>query len=732
MADVMKKQRPGNAEGAFSSPEEVMFRKIKETLFPDNCYKNESGGAPDCIVDLTYEQFLDFHKTYYHPSNSYICLYGKLDIQENLKFIDEEYLSHFDYLEVSSQIETQQPFSEVQSFEYPYSVTEEKENQLYVTYNLAIGQATNKKLTTSIGILEYILLDTPASPLKKALIKEGIGEDVFGVFQTHLKQPIFSIVAKNVAPEDENRFYEIIEETLTDLANNGLDADLIEGALQVKEFDLREGDSRGHSKGLNYFIGSLKSWNYDDTPTNQLKYEHILDFIKEQKDNGYFEGLITEYLLNNTHATKVKLYPKKGLDAQTDKAVIDKLADIKANMSQEEIANCIAETKKFKAFQDEPDTEEMRHSIPILKKEDLEIEPMFPRYHTINKEETTYIVAPIFTNQIGYLSFYFDLEGVDPELIQHMASLVGILGKIDTQNYTYEQLSAHGDKYIGGVEFHIQGMSHFHEEDKNKYFFLVKTKALVEYKNEQLGIFNEIMTKTSFADKERIFEILKEMRSLMQMSLQGSGHQVAVCRLLSNFSPLQAFEEKTRGLDFYHFIENIIDNWDSEGDNFISKMEDAYKLLTNSNRITVGVTVDEEEVNAMIDLVDPIVKDFGKSEIVPTTQKFELSSVKEGLIASGNVNYVAMGYNFKALDYHYRGSMLMLKSILSMDYLWNNVRVKNGVLIYNRVRTHILRLFPFINPKSTWKRTQVYQPRVPPSHHPHSTINGQCKAPHGY
>ena len=306
-------------KGAFSSPEEVGFRKIKEALFPDTTYHNESGGAPEAIVDLTYEDFLAFHKKYYHPSNSYIGLYGDMNIEEVLTFIDEEYLSHFEYQEVDSKVAMQKPFDTPKVVDTYYSVAEDRPNQLYVSANWVVGETVDRELMVGLSILEYLLLETPASPLKKALIKEGIGEDVFGAFQTHLKQPIFSVMAKNVGEENKERFYEVIDTTLHTLVKEGIPKSLLQGALQVKEFELREGDFKGYSKGLLYYIGTMKSWIYDEDPNIYLRYEDLIDSLQAKKDTGYFEELIEKYLLNNSHHVKMMIHPKVGLDAAIEK-----------------------------------------------------------------------------------------------------------------------------------------------------------------------------------------------------------------------------------------------------------------------------------------------------------------------------------------------------------------------------------------------------------------------------
>ncbi|MEG1133304.1 MAG: insulinase family protein [Cellulosilyticaceae bacterium] len=665
-------------KGAFSSPEEVIFRKIKEILFPDTTYANESGGSPEFIPDLSYEDFIGFHKKYYQPSNSYICLYGELDIAKELDFIDKEYLSHFEYQKVDSEINKQQAFDKPVEKSFPYSVSEEKENQLYLSYNFVIGEITDPKLMLSMSILEYLLLDTPASPLKKALIKEGIGEDVFGVFQTHMRQPIFSIIAKNVSPAKKERFYELIDTTLAQIVKQGVPSELLNGALQVKEFGLREGDSRGYSKGLFYFIGCMKTWLYDADPTMYLKYEESLEEMNSLKTSGYFEEVIQKYLLDNKHIAKVELYPQVGLDTQMEEKVTRKLSETKASWTSEEVQAHIEETKTFNAYQNQEDTEEAIQSIPILTKDQLEKEPMFPRFELREDKANKYIVTPIFTNKITYMSWFIDLVGIEDKYMPYLGMLVGMLGKINTKNYSYEALSTYVDENIGGIEYHIQALHNLNHENQSRRMFIVKSKALTDKLDAQLEIMHEVICQTQIEDKVRLLEIIREMKSIMEMGLSGDGHKVASGRVLSHIKHTQRYVEETKGLTFYHFVLDIEKNWEARQDEILENLQNAYAYLNNRLRYTVGLIVDEEAATYSTEKIQAALEQMPEVIVEPLVSGFKQSSIQEGLVYPGNVNYVAMGYNFKADGYAYSGSMQMLKSILSMDYLWTKVRVKNG------------------------------------------------------
>ena len=665
-------------KGAFSSPEEVSFRKIKEALFPDTIYANESGGAPEAIPDLTYEAFIDFHKTYYHPSNAYIGLYGDMDIEATLTFMDTSYLSHFDYQAIDSKIAYQKPFEAPKEVTKYYSVAEEKDEQIYLSYNWVVGETINRELVVAMGILEYLLLDTPASPLKKALIKEGIGEDVFGVFQTHLKQPIFSIMAKNVSEAKRARFYTLIDEELKRLQTEGFSKELIDAAIQVKEFEIRENDSRGYSKGLMSFISSLKSWIYDESPFIYLRNEKLLNTIHKEKNAGYFEGLIQTYLLQNTHCVKLTLEPQVGLDQKIEDAVTEKLKQVKTSWSQQELQQMIDKTLAFNAYQEQEDTQEVKQSIPLLTKEELTKEVEYPRYETLQKNKRKYIVSKLATNKIAYMSWYIDLEGIENEYVPYLGMLVGMLGKLDTKNYNYENLAITIDAHLGGLEHHIQAFHNLEEPNAFRKVFSIKSKALVSECTWQVDLMKELIATTSFKDQKRIREIIKEMKAMMEMGLSSEGHKIAYSRLLASFSPTERFEEETKGLTFYHFVCDIDKRFETESEKILEQIEKAYGYLQNSMRYTIGLTTDEASVETCIETIENVLQTLPSEQIQPLKHDFVAEPIQEGIIYPGNVNYVALGYNFKETGTSYNGGLLMLKSILSTEYLWQTVRVKNG------------------------------------------------------
>ena len=345
-------------KGAFSSPEGVLDRVVLNTLFPDNTYANESGGDPDVIPELTYEQFLDFHRKYYHPSNSYIYLYGDMDMEEKLNWLDEMYLSEFDTLEIDSEIPLQKSFEEVKEVEMNYSISsnESEEDNTYLSYNKVIGTSLDKELYQAFQVLDYALLSAPGAPLKKVLVDAGIGKDIMGSYDNGIYQPIFSVVAKNANPEQKEEFVSVIEDTLAEIVKNGMDKKALEAGINYHEFRYREADFGNYPKGLMYGLQMFDSWLYDEAqPFLHVEATETFAFLKTQVDKGYFEQLIQRYLLDNTHGAIVVVKPEKGRTARLDKELEAKLQNYKKSLSKEEVAQLVAKTHQLVEYQEAED-----------------------------------------------------------------------------------------------------------------------------------------------------------------------------------------------------------------------------------------------------------------------------------------------------------------------------------------------------------------------------------------
>ena len=405
-------------KGAFSSPEGVLDRVVLNSLFPDNAYSVESGGDPEVIPELTYEQFLDFHRKYYHPSNSYIYLYGDMDMEEKLRWLDEKYLSDFENEPVDSEIHLQKPFTEMKEVVQEYSIASEEseEDNTYLSYNKVIGTTLDEKLYLAFEILDYALLSAPGAPLKKALLDAGVGKDISGSYDNGVYQPIFSVISKNANVEQKEEFVRVIEDTLKDIVKNGINKKALRAGINYHEFRFREADFGNYPRGLMYGLQLFDSWLYDETkPFIHMQAIPTFEFLKEQVETGYFEELIQKYLLDNTHGSIVIIKPERGRTARMDKELADKLQAYKDSLSKEEIDALVKATKELEEYQEEESAPEDLAKIPVLGREDIsrEIAPIY------NKELETggvkLVHHEVETNGIGYTALLFDLSGIPEE-----------------------------------------------------------------------------------------------------------------------------------------------------------------------------------------------------------------------------------------------------------------------------------------------------------------------------
>jgi Zn-dependent M16 (insulinase) family peptidase len=666
-------------KGVFSSPEAVLERKVQEILFPATIYGLESGGDPDHIPTLTQEDFAAFHRKYYHPANSYIYLYGDLRIEQHLKFIDEEYLHHFDVMQVESSIDLQDSFEapKTVTVEYPISSTEREEHKTFLSLNFVVGRGTDVETCLAFGILKHMLLGTPAAPLKKALIDAGIGKDVYGSYNDGILQPTFNVVARNANVEHADKFREIVCDTLRRLAKEGIDKRLVEASINIREFQLREANYGTRPKGLGYNIKCLDSWLYDAPPTLHLEYDAVLERIKSALTQPYFEQMIEKYLLQNDHSALFIVKPKRGLAEARAEEIRKELTAYKARLGDAEIKAIVEQTQKLKERQTTPDDPEALTSIPLLSLED--IDPQVPKLPLSEGQEQDIKVLthPLFTNHIAYVNCYFDTSGVPQDLLPYVYLLTGILGKIGTEKYDYAELSNMINIHTGGIS---SGALAYPEKGNDAVYnpkLVVKTKALVTKLPELMELIGEITGRSKFNDTKRMQELVYEIKARSESIISEMGQSVATSRVLSFCSPVAQYNE-IGVLSFYQFLSALTDNLTDRMDDLVRSLTKTADMIFNKQGLLVSVTVSEEEYGKFRESFPILVKYLGDKPLEPVQYQFPLQTRREGLMTSSKVQYVVQGYNFKRLGHQYTGNMKVLETILRYDYLWNRVRVQGG------------------------------------------------------
>ena len=584
-------------KGAFSSPEGVLDRVVLNSLFPDTTYSNESGGDPEVIPELTYEQYLDFHRKFYHPCNSYIYLYGNMDMDEKLEFLDKEYLSHYDKIEVDSVIQLQAPFTKPVTISKPYSIasSESLEDNAYLSYNVAIGTNLESELTLAFDVLDYALLSAPGAPLKQALIDAGIGKDIMGGFDNSTLQPIFSVVAKNANKEDEEKFVGIIEDTLKKIVKDGLNRKSLLAGINSEEFKFREADYGNFPKGLIYGLSCMDSWLYDDDePFLYLKILDVFTALKQKIETGYFEELIQKYLLDNSHKSYVSIEPEKGLNAKLEKELEEKLAAYKKSLSEEEIDKLVEDTKHLKQYQEEPSPKEDLMKIPMLKRQDMKREAQPLVYEKVSCNGIETIHTNIYSNGIHYLNLMFDISDITEEELPYLGVLKAVLGYMDTEHYNYADLANEINLMTGGISSQINIYADTKKKDSFHAKYEVRSKILYQNLEEGLRLLSEILMRTQITDEKRLYEILARIKSRLQMSLSSAGHSVSAMRAMSYFSPVARFNDLVGGIALYRTIAELEEHFDEKKQFLMDKLRSLAEKIFVKNRLLISLTADTE------------------------------------------------------------------------------------------------------------------------------------------
>ena len=668
-------------KGAFSSPDEVLEREIMNSLFPDTPYGCESGGNPENVPELTYEGFLDFHRKYYHPSNSFIYLYGNMDMEEKLDFIDKKYLSSFDVLSVDSVIPEQEAFSAYKDITIPYPVSEQEgeEDNTYLSYNMVAGTATDNLKCMAFEVLDYALLSAPGAPLKKALLDAKIGKDIYGSFDDGILQPYFTVVAKGANADKKEEFISVIRKVLTDIVKNGIDKKAVEAGINYMEFRYREADFSSYPKGLMYSLDILGDWLYDDEkPFAQVQQLSVFETLKKAVYEGYFEELIQKYLLDNPHGSVLTLVPEKGLQAEREKALEEKLEAYRKSLSPEELQSLVQKTKALEAYQEEEEETETLSCIPMLKREDIKKEAAHLTNEELDLEGSLFLYHDVCTNGIGYLDLLFEFGTLTREETHYLGLLKSVLGYVDTEHYTYGELFNEINANTGGIYSGVEVFDNENAQDGFRAMFSVRGKALYPKMNFLFDMVREILETSKLEDTGRLYEIVAQVKSRAQANLASAGHSTAVLRGASYASPMAAFQDEMAGVGYYHFIEKLEKEFEERKEEMVSSLKKLMKRILRPEYFHVSYTGERES----LENVKVLCKDLKKHLCTEPAETFGEAIIcekkNEGLKTSGQVQYVAQTGNFCKKGLSYTGALDILKVALSYDYLWMNLRVKGG------------------------------------------------------
>ena len=666
-------------KGALSSPEDILDSKSMNSLFPDTTYGFESGGDPEAIPQLTQQMFIDFHEKYYHPSNSYIYLYGDMDIDEKLAFLDKEYLQSFSRIAVPSKIMKQPQFKEHKVIygEYPIGAEEAAEDKTFLSLNAIVGEATEVETMLALEILEHALLKTQAAPLRKALIDAKIGKDVQSSFEDGILQPFFSIIINGAEADRAEKFRTVVRDTLQKLVQDGIDRELMEASINLLEFKLREADFGQYPKGLVYNIKIMNSWLYDKDPTIFLYYEELMQKMKDGLENGYFEKVLKERFLDNPHMTLLVLSPNKELAAEKAAALQKVLAIKKEQLSTGELDHIIEMTAALKQRQQREDSSEALEKIPLLKLSDIRktVSNLIIEERVINNMKVLF--HDVVTNEIIYEKFYFNADAVPENLLPYAFLLTELIGKVNTKKHTYAELANLVNLHTGGISYDLVGYAAMGQPDSLLPKFKIKAKALASKLPQMHELLAEILTMSRFDDKKRVLELVEQCRSGMETNVLRAAQQVVASRLISYTSRSGMYNEQG-SLTFYWFIKDFSENFDEKYEEMQRAFARLLPILCNRRGLIVSVTTEARSYNAFVDDFKIFQAKLSSENFPVQVYDFALKKANEGFMTSSRVQYVCKGANFLKLGYEYTGAMRVLETILRYDYFWTRIRVQGG------------------------------------------------------
>ncbi len=667
-------------QGALSEPEAVMEDTAMAALFPDTTYSVESGGDPEVIPALTFREFSEFHRRFYHPSNSYIYLYGDMDIQETLRFLHEEYLSAFKAHAVDTEVATQSPFMERKITEGKYGVADGEETEHKDIHALYVAMNDRVSTLDSLGlkILNYTLIEMDGAPLKKAILDAGLGNDVSGSYSDCFKQPVWTIEVTGSDPDKQKEFADLLDSFFRTTVLNGADRDMLSAALNRIEFTLRESDYQGRPKGLYYGIRAMDMWLYDRDPMEALKYNDIIRKLREGLVTGYFEDLLHRAVIRNMHQVLLTMHPEKGLNEKKAQETAEKLAAYKKCLTDEQLDAIIEETKILKERQASSDSEEALSTIPLLSRDDLNRNVKDETLEENKIQGVNHWHYRVHTGGITYVNFYFSLANLTADDLFYAVLLTELLGSVNTTTRDYREITKISNAYTGGLSFAMNAFGDRDDDSRYCPVIIVRGKSLNTRVDKLADIMQDILLHTDFSDLARLKEIITEAKVGWDMTAFGRGHQIVMSRILSYFSEVGKFNE-TMNLAYYQFLSDLLKNYDTEAEKLSSRLSEVFaKIFTKNNATVLSVGEEEEKTLATMHFT-PLLLELPKGEKAGTVSyQFPVLLKNEGILSSGKVQYVCCGGNFRTSGFAYTGALQVMETILRYEYLWKKIRVLGG------------------------------------------------------
>lgn len=660
-------------KGALSEPDSVLYDGLSAALFPDTTYRFESGGTPAAIPTLTYEGFLENHRRHYRPDNAYIILYGNLDADRFLGFLDERYLAPLAAKERGpldiNPLGLQAPVAP-EPVVVPMATAPEN---ACAAVGFVIGRAAERERIVAADILMDAIMGANESPLKRALLDAGIADDAIGYVADSVAQPFAVVSLRGARPGAADALRAIVAAEARRLAEGGLDRELVRAALSHAEFVMRERNF-GYPDGVVLAMSAMAGWLYsDDDPAAYLRFEDVFASLREKVEEGYFEALLRELFLDNDHRACAEVVPTES-DEAAEEAEAAGEREAAAALTEDEAASIREAVRALREAQEAPDAPEALAKLPQLSRADIGEAPAEAMWEVGECGPWRLIRHYLPCRGIAYAYRYFAMDGLAFDELPYATVLACVLGKLDTSRHTAAELDTLVQAHLGNLGFAVEVHEDAEDRERIRPMFVMGSSALDEEVPWAARLAEEVLRETDFADTERIRDILGQRRIAMEQAFASAGHSAAMARVASYYLPAGVVREALSGVGFYRFLKELLASFDERACELSAKLAELSRRLFTDGGCTLSFGGDEAALAAFREASSP----FGGAAAAPVLTVPAPEDGHEAFVVASDVTYTACGWDRRLLGEPYGGAWLLASRILSYDFLWTEVRVKGG------------------------------------------------------
>ena len=659
-------------KGAFASVDTVIEEGMMRELFPDNTYKFVSGGHPAHIPDLTYENFLKAHREFYSPSNCRFYLDGDLPLDRVLTIIEDEYLSTFERDERIHEIPMQKPVMSSDLTEYyEIGADEDESKKSHLVLGKVFADWSQRSRIIAYNLIAMYLAGDNESPLKRAILEQGLAQDVEFAVMDGIAQPFYVLIFRNIDMSDKEKILKVYSETLSKIITEGVDREALVGGLNRFEFSLRES---GEPAGLNRAINAMSSWLYGGDPMLYLESNNIVHELRAALDTDLYDKIISE--LQDTEALiTMEILPSKTKGEEDAQKEYDRVTGEYSSFTEEQLKEVEDIYERMRKWQDTPDSEEAVAKLPVLELSDVSPKPQWVEPEVSEKNGVKFLYEPIFTNGVVHVNLYFNVSDLTEEELRMMSAMTEFLGLLPTSKHSAADLQKETRKLFGGLDYNMISPWVKGHTDRVKPYFTVNFSVLEENLDAALDLVTEILTDSDFSYKDAMAENLTQCKEIIYQSIMGSGNQFAARRVLANYTASSYIEEKINGYDYLLFVRELMDNFDEKADEYASSWEALAKKVFTSSRLMVGETSTEKHESLL-----RLVSELPSGDTAPEYMEVKLSGEpkKEAILIPAGISFAAFGSNMLKYGSSHSGRFQVLSQIMTYGYLWEEIRVHGG------------------------------------------------------